>query len=72
MELNKSSESLQSLDSPLETPNVKSDKPIDEIIEETIEIIKEMEKHQSLNHISHLKMVFKEKFLVETIIMLQN
>ena len=47
MQLNKSSESLNSLDSPLEIPKIKNDSPlskrIDEKIEDTLDEIVELE-----------------------------
>jgi hypothetical protein len=41
MELNKSSESLNSLDSPLETPKIKSDSPFSKRIEDNVEEVLE-------------------------------
>ena len=67
MELNKSSESLKSLDSPLETPKIKPDSPISKRIDEKIEDVEEEDVFEQnnkgeefgglLNHNGHRKKV---------------
>jgi len=48
MELNKSSESLNSLDSPLETPKIKPDSPLSKRIEEVEEVFEENNENDNL------------------------